>query len=214
MAEPAETPTARLYLVTPRVSEVEAILPRLGEALAAGDIACVLLDIRAADENAAKKAIRAVAAIVQPQGAALLIAGADAVGIAARAGADGVHVADPGPGLAEALDSLRPERIVGVSGLRSRHDAMTAAEAGVDYVMFGEPFRDGALPSLDQVLERTRWWAELFEIPCVAYAPGVESVALLASAGADFIALGGAFWSGGTIASSVAAAARSLEARV
>ena len=35
--------------------------------------------------------------------------------------------------------SLKPERIAGCGGLATRHDAMLAAEAGADYVMFGEP---------------------------------------------------------------------------
>ena len=39
---------------------------------------------------------------------------------------------------------LKPERIVGVGGLATRHDAMLAAEQGADYVMFGEPDQVGA----------------------------------------------------------------------
>ena len=38
-----------------------------------------------------------------------------------------------------ALEQLKPERIAGAGGLATRHDAMLAAEAGADYVMFGEP---------------------------------------------------------------------------
>jgi thiamine-phosphate pyrophosphorylase len=43
------------------------------------------------------------------------------------------------------------------------------------------------MPSLT---ERVTWWAEVFVIPCVAYAAHVEEIAPLVRAGADFIALG------------------------
>jgi thiamine-phosphate pyrophosphorylase len=72
---------------------------------------------------------------------------------------------------------------------------MLAGEAGADYVMFGEPDRNGRRPSFNELQERLTWWAELFEIPCVAYAAGKDEVAPLAQTGADFIALGDWIWS-------------------
>ena len=44
------------------------------------------------------------------------------------------------------------------------------------------------------MVERTQWWSELFETPCVAFAPDLGAVPLLADAGADFVALGDAVW--------------------
>ena len=41
---------------------------------------------------------------------------------------------------------------------------MLAAEAGADYVMFGEPDENGARPAFAAVEERVAWWAEVFEI--------------------------------------------------
>ncbi len=79
-------------------------------------------------------------------------------------------------------------------GLASRDDAMTAAEAGADYVMFGEPDAAGARPSFAAVEDRIAWWAEVFEIPCVGYAASADEVAPLVKAGADFIALGDWLW--------------------
>jgi thiamine-phosphate pyrophosphorylase len=72
---------------------------------------------------------------------------------------------------------------------------MLAGEAGADYVMFGEPDRHGQRPSFDNVQERLTWWAELFEIPCVAYAGDRNEVGPLSRTGADFIALGDWLWS-------------------
>ena len=66
---------------------------------------------------------------------------------------------------------------------------MAAGEFGVDYVMFGGP--DEAEPHED-IVERVAWWAEIFNVPCVAYAHELTDVRELAEAGADFIALGDA----------------------
>jgi thiamine-phosphate pyrophosphorylase len=74
--------------------------------------------------------------------------------------------------------------------LRSRDAAMQAGEDGVDYLIFGEPRADGSLPPLEQVLERCRWWAEVFTIPCIGYAPGPEAVKPLRETGVEFVALG------------------------
>ena len=85
---------------------------------------------------------------------------------------------------------------------------MTAAEGGADYVMFGDPGSDGEAPSLTATLERVRWWAEIFQTPCVAYAAHLEDVAPLAAAGADFVALGGAVWEAADPAAAVEQATR------
>ena len=76
---------------------------------------------------------------------------------------------------------------------------MTAGEVGADYVMFGEPRRDGCVPPLAETLERVAWWAEIFVTPCVAYAARLDDAAALAAAGADFVALGDAVWSAASV---------------
>jgi len=193
MADPKQQkPETQLYLIAPGISDVGTFAGPLEEVLAAGKVSCLLLDLISTDDHAAKKAVKEIVRVTQAHDTALLLAGWSS--IAARAGADGVHVAGGRKAVDEALLSFKPEHIVGVGAIRSRHDAMSLAETGVDYVMFGEPSRDGRPPPLDSVVERTDWWAELFEIPCVAYAPDLGSVPLLADAGADFVALGSAVW--------------------
>jgi len=106
-----------------------------------------------------------------------------------RAGADGAHLGGV-EALAAALPTLKPTHIAGCGRLMTRHEAMVAGEAGADYVMFGEPDASGRRPSFEAVAERVAWWAELFEIPCVGFAASLDEVRLLASAGADFVAVG------------------------
>ncbi len=184
-------PAPRLYLVTPPLAEAQAFSAQLAAALAAGDVAAVLLRLSDADERTQINRAKALGPIVQDKGAALLIAGhADLV---ARAGADGAHVTGM-PAFTAALERLKPERIVGVGGLATRHDAMVAAEGGADYVMFGEPDASGERPAFDAIAERVAWWAEVFEIPCVGFAASMDEIAPLVAAGADFVALGDWLW--------------------
>jgi len=180
-------PIPRLYLVTSAVADPAAVQKVLGAAVKSGDVAAVLLRLAAADERTLINRAKALAPLVQDQGAALLLD--DVPDIVAHVGADGAHLSDIAA-FEAALGTLKPARIAGCGGLQTRHDAMLAAEAGADYVMFGDPDQRQHRPSLDAVVERVAWWAELFEIPCVGFAGEIEDIAPLADAGADFIALG------------------------
>ncbi|HEV7337227.1 MULTISPECIES: thiamine phosphate synthase [Bosea] len=183
-----QPPRTRLMLVTPPVLDPGAISFRLMQAFAGGDVAAVLLRLAPGDERSLTERVKALAPSVQAQNVALVVEASAQV--ASRGGADGVHITEGIEAIAEARSSLRQERIIGVGGLRSRHDAMDAGEAGVDYVMFGEPRPDGSLPPLPAVVERASWWAEIFETPCIAYAPDAASVPALVETGAEFLALG------------------------
>jgi thiamine-phosphate pyrophosphorylase len=189
---------ARLYLVTPPIADADAdaFAPRLAEACAAGEVAAVLLRLEAADERTLTKRVKALAPAAQERGAAVLVSATgdiDLAAVAARGGADGVHVG-PDPALVRDLRGRLKDRIVGAGGLRSKDDAMAAGEAGADYLMFGEPRPDGSVPPLDAVAERAAWWAEIFETPCVAFAPSLDAVQRLAATGAEFVAVGDAVW--------------------
>jgi len=188
-AEPRPAP--RLYLITPPVTDAAVLSAGLADALSAGDAAAVLVRLAEGDERSLINRVKALCPVVQDKGAALLLDGQSE--LVARAGADGAHFRGL-DAFSEAIGRLKPERIVGVGGLASRHDAMTAAEAGADYVMFGEPDASGVRPSFNAVEERVAWWAEVFEIPCVGYAAGPDEVAPLVKAGADFVALGDWLW--------------------
>ncbi len=207
----APPPAPRLYLVTPPVSDTAGLARALPAALGAADVAAVLLRLAPADERTLTNRIKALAAIVQEHDVALVVYGHSE--IVARAGADGCHISDV-TALRSAAAALKPERILGAGNLTSRHDAMVAAESGADYVMFGEPDATGARPSLTAILERVAWWAEVFEIPCVAFAASIEEIEPLCAAGADFIALGDdAFADPRGWADAVAEAAKHMRAK-
>jgi len=184
-------PMPRLYLATPVVDDAAALAAMLPEILASADVAAVLLRLPDSDPRSLLARIKAIAPEVQGTGAALLLDGhADLV---ARGGADGAHLTGI-EAMQDALPGLKPERIAGCGGLVTRHDAMTAGEAGVDYVLFGEPDHHGRRPSVEAVAERLQWWAELFEPPCVGYAATTVEAHTFAAAGADFILVSDMIW--------------------
>ena len=205
----AETETAgpapRLALLSPYgigPSEAEAIKAALDAACAAGDVAAVILRLASADERSLVSLVKRLAPPAQERGAAVLVAvpgfAGDLVSVAARGGADGVHLdrADE-TSLRDLRGRLRDGRILGAGGvLGSRDAAMLAGEAGADYLMFGGLFPDGAAPDPDEVRERAAWWAEIFETPCIAVAAASGEVAGLAATGAEFVGLESALWLG------------------
>jgi thiamine-phosphate pyrophosphorylase len=203
---PQKSPRCSLYLFTPLLSaaDADAFGKIFAGALAAAPVACALVRFAPGSEAHAKAIVAPLLPPARDADCAMLIE-KDAR-LAARLGADGVHVAGDGEELAEAIESLKPERIVGAGSLRTRDDAMNAGEMGADYVMFGEP-HGGAqtmgLASLMSLTERVVWWAEIFQTPCVAYADTIAEAGALAEAGADFIALGDAIWGSSSPAAAV-----------
>ena len=190
MASDPEIFPPRLYLVTPKLAAAKPFDAALAAAVGAGDVACLLIRFATDDPGVRKQIVRDLAPLAQKRDIAVLLESDEQ--LVARASADGVHVVGNGEALERALDSLKPERIVGVGRLETRDDCMTAGERDVDYLMFGGPDDDMAP---DGVRERARWWAEIFNTPCVAFARTLDEIDGLAEAHVEFVALEDAVWS-------------------
>jgi thiamine-phosphate pyrophosphorylase len=195
MAQPqpaaSQSPAPRLYLITPVIEDAAAFAGVLRDAVAAADIAAVLLRLKTAGERDLINRIKLLAPFVQSRDTALVLDGHPEV--AARAGADGAHLT----GLAAfsaAVESLKPAKIAGCGGITSRDDAMVAGEQGADYVMFGDATADRRRAPLPAIVERIEWWAQLFEVPCVGFASNPSEIGPLCAAGADFVAVGDGIW--------------------
>src|SRR4029077_17165656 len=141
-------PPPRLYLATPLVEDPQALLEDVPQLLAQADVAAVLLRLKASDPRTLISRIKALAPVIQDTGAALLLDGK--FELVARSGADGAHISGI-EDFKDALPSLKPDRITGCGGLKTRHDSMAAGELGADYVLFGEPDERGQRPSADAV---------------------------------------------------------------
>lgn len=180
---------SRLYVVVVAGADPQQVAALLDAAGAA-----TMLIVAGAEGALSAATARPLVELAQNKDVAALIEG-DAQ-LARTLRADGVHLpwsSNVVAQFSEAREILGTRYIVGVDVGRSRHDAMTLAEEGADYIAFGIPphveDRDTAKA---RQLELIAWWGEIFEIPCVAFDvdSGADAVAL-AAAGADFIALRG-----------------------
>ncbi|MGE0628204.1 MAG: thiamine phosphate synthase [Hyphomicrobiaceae bacterium] len=165
----------------------------LGAALGAARVECVLL--RAiAGETIDIEAARQLVDIGQARGAAVLVAGNTR--LSRKLNADGIHLDWMANALDEyviARETLASGSIVGAEAGTSRHDAMSLAEAGADYIGFRpSESRHGEDDSQMRTarLELIRWWAEVTQVPCVAFDIGSPGEAAeLVAADVDFVAV-------------------------
>ena len=192
-------PPCQLYLVSP--PEVGGGFPdRLARALDAGPVAAFQFRVKGMDQHAAARLAEPLQAICAEREVAFIVN--DSVSLAKRLGADGVHLGQGDGDPREARDVLGPDVQIGVTCHDSRHLAMSAGEAGADYVAFGAFF-----PTKTKEVEHRpepsilSWWGALFELPCVAIGGITPANApALVAAGADFLAVSGAVWNGDEIA--------------
>jgi thiamine-phosphate pyrophosphorylase len=131
----AETSRCRLCLVTPPQIAPAALPALVGAALSGGDVASLIIAVDPADPNVLQHTAQAIVPIAAARGVAALIH--NDTRIVGRAGADGVHVDSGAADLGDAVAALRPKRIVGAGGIRSRDEAMRAGEQDPDYLFFG-----------------------------------------------------------------------------
>lgn len=190
---PESPAVPRLCLITPPRPTLDRFVPQLEAALAAGDVASLIVAGEGPDPAAVERAAEVLTPIGQRAGAAVLIR--NDTRIMGRAKADGVHVDTGLADLRETARRLQPKLIVGAGGAASRHEAMTLGEAEPDYLFFGRLDGDGQPGAHPRALELAAWWTPLFQIPAILMAgAAVESVREAVAAGVEFVALRRAVW--------------------
>ena len=180
--------TAQIFLIAPADADAPSCITKLDEALAATSVAALLMPRGTRGEGSYKALVKAVAPRAQAAGVAVLIEGEP--GLVRMLGVDGLHVEGGVSDVKAAASVLKPDYIVGVGKIASRHDAMSKGEAGPDYVFFG-PLSGSRDP---KQREMARWWAEIMEVPSVLSDPAATAESAT-SEGAEFIGLGDSLWS-------------------
>jgi thiamine-phosphate pyrophosphorylase len=185
----------RLYLVTPPKLDPAAFADILAAALDAGDVGALQLRLKDLSDDALRRAIDVLRPVAQSRNVAFLLN--DRPDLARETGCDGAHVGQTDTPVAEARRLLGKDLTLGVSCHGSRDLAMTAGEAGADYVAFGAFFRSGTKTEaeIEAEPEVLTWWSDVMELPTVAIG-GITSAncAPLVQAGADFLAVVSAVW--------------------
>lgn len=181
----------QLYLMTPAGALASTLGPQLAAVMDAFPVAC--LRIRAgAEEDELGRLADLAREIAHARDVAVVID--DHVVLAQRHGLDGVHLTDGARAVRYARKELGADAIVGAFCGSSRHDGMTAGEAGADYVSFG-PVGASALYRGEPVeLDLFQWWSETIEVPVVAEGAITRDLVDRLSPIADFIAIGPEIW--------------------
>ena len=197
MAEPEESSAnarCRLYLITPPALDPASFADTLKAALDGGDVACVQLRLKDAEDDVVRRATDILRPIAQDRDVAFIMN--DRPDLAKATGCDGVHIGQTDTPYPEARRIMGADAIVGVTCHDSIDLAFEAAEAGGDYVAFGAFYesttkqrRFAADPDI-----LTRWQA-MAVVPCVAIGGiTVDNCRPLVEAGADFVAVAAGVW--------------------
>ncbi|MDP4575062.1 thiamine phosphate synthase [Qipengyuania sp. G39] len=191
----------QLYLISPL--DVSGTFPeRLERALDAGKgvVTAFQFRVKGLDQHEAARLAEPLQAICAARDVAFIVN--DDVALAKRIGAAGVHLGQGDGDPREAREDLGREAQIGVTCHDSRHLALEAGEAGADYVAFGAFFPSKTKETSHRAeIELLQWWSEMVELPSVAIG-GITpaNCAPLIKAGADFLAVSGAIWSGDEVA--------------
>lgn len=197
----AQKITTQLYLISPL--DVAGDFPRrLERALEAGKgvVTAFQFRVKGIDQHEAAELAEPLQEICAAYEVAFIVN--DSVALAKRLKADGVHLGQGDGDVKEARDELGREAQIGVTCHASRHLAIEAGEAGADYVAFGAFFPSATKETEHRAeLQLLEWWHEIVEIPSVAIG-GItpENCRPIIEAGADFLAVSGAVWSGDEVA--------------
>ncbi|MBK0326971.1 thiamine phosphate synthase [Rhodobacteraceae bacterium F11138] len=182
----------QIYLITPATFELSRFPDQLARVLDSTAIACIRLAMASQDEDQLSRAADALRDVAHARDVALVID--DHVLLAERLGLDGVHLSDAARSVRHARKTLGPDAIVGSFCGTSRHDGLSAGEAGADYVSFGpvgaHTLGDGSVAEQDLF----QWWSEMIEVPVVAEG-GLDAdlIAALTSC-TDFFGIGHEIW--------------------
>lgn len=183
---------ARLYLVTPPLTEVGDFATSLQAALDAAPVACVRIAMAVEDEDLLRRAADQIREVCHTFDVAITLT--DHYRLVSSLGLDGVHLANARLTVREARKALGEDMIVGAFAGTSRHDGMTMAEAGADYISFG-PVGDTGLGDGEVAdVDLFEWWSEMIETPVVADGSVTLASAPLLAAHADFLCVGRAIW--------------------
>ena len=182
----------QIYLITPAEIELSSFPGLLARVMDAHEVACVRLALSTRDEDRLSRAADALREVTHARDVALVMS--DHHLLVERLGLDGVHLSDAARSVRQTRKALGDEMIVGSFCGTSKHDGMTAGEAGADYVSFGpaspSALGDGSFAETDLF----QWWSEMIEVPVVA--EGALDVARLRELApfTDFFGFGSEIW--------------------
>ena len=182
----------QITLITPPALDLDLFPTQLARVLDSTDIACLRLALATKDTDTLGRAADACREIAHARDVAIVID--THLLLAERHGLDGVHLTTGAKQVRYARRELGDDAIVGCFSGASRHDGMSAAESGADYVSFGPVGPTGLGTGEEAPMDLFAWWSEMIEVPIVAEG-GLDAVLIGKLAPiTDFFAIGPEIW--------------------
>ena len=183
---------SKLYIVSPAEFEIEKFSDELKLILDSIEISCFRLALSTQNEDVIAKTADVTRDICHSRDVAIVIK--DHFLFVEKHGLDGVHLSDGSRNVRKARKNLVKDSIVGAFCGNSKHDGLTAGEAGADYISFGPlsktTLKDGTIAQNDLF----KWWSTMIEIPVVAEGNLNKKVIYSLENDTDFFAFGDELW--------------------
>ncbi len=183
----------QITLITPPAFDLDLFPDQLAAVLDSAAIGCLRLSLASKDLDMIARAADACRMVAHARDVAIVID--THLLLVERLGLDGVHLPDGTRSVRKARKDLGVDAIIGSFCGITRHEGISAAEAGADYAAFGPvgatPLGTGAQAPYDLF----EWWSEMIEVPVIA--EGALTQDLVAKLGpvTDFFAIGEEIWS-------------------
>ena len=183
---------SKIYIVSPAEFEIEKFADELKLILDSIEISCFRLALSTQNEDVIAKTADVTRDICHSRDVAIVIK--DHFLFVEKHGLDGVHLSDGSRNVRKARKNLVKDSIVGAFCGNSKHDGLTAGEAGADYISFGPlsktTLKDGTIAQNDLF----KWWSTMIEIPVVAEGNLNKKVIYSLENDTDFFAFGDELW--------------------
>ena len=182
----------QITLITPPSFDLDTFPSALARVMDGVEIACLRLALATKDTDDIGRAADACRLISHTRDVALVIE--NHVLFVERHGLDGIHLTDGARSIRTLRQDLGADAIVGSYCGVTRHDGMTAGEAGADYVSFG-PIGDAGLGLGTQApRDLFEWWTEMIEVPVIAEGALTRDLVESFAPVTDFFAVGAEIW--------------------
>ena len=182
----------QITLITPPTFDLSIYPDQVARVMDAVEIACLRISLASREEDNLTRASDALREVAHKRDVAVVID--QHLLLVERLGLDGVHLTDGARNVRKARKDLGADAIVGSYCGTTRHEGISAAEAGADYVAFG-PIGGTALGDGRQAdFDLFEWWSEMIEVPVIAEGALTPEIIAQFAPVADFFGIGPEIW--------------------
>ncbi len=183
----------QITLITPPVLDLDVFPDQLANVMDQVEVACLRLSLAARDEDTLGRAADVCRLVAHARDVAIVIE--NHVLFVERHGLDGIHLTDGARSIRAIRKDLGPDAIVGAYCGVTRHEGITAGEAGADYVAYG-PIGETPLGKGERAdFDLFDWWSAMIEVPVIAEGALTRDLIERFGPVTDFFGIGPEIWS-------------------